>query len=243
MLRLKNIKKDYKVAGGAVSALKGISIDFRENEFVSVLGPSGCGKTTLLNIVGGLDGYSGGDLVINGISTKKYKDSDWDTYRNHRVGFIFQSYNLIPHQSVLSNVELALTLSGVSKKARRKAAIDALTTVGLADQNLLPLRVDGCIVGGEVKVITVFGIKVIANLCSEKLGVQICILCVHDAIVTEVGYTDRHVLQVLITHREIHCGKLCLCRINKVGFNDGIHQRAQGVGVTAQNSQLAVLLV
>ncbi len=134
MLRLKNIKKDYKVAGGAVPALKGISIDFRENEFVSVLGPSGCGKTTLLNIVGGLDGYSGGDLVINGISTKKYKDSDWDAYRNHRVGFIFQSYNLIPHQSVLSNVELALTLSGVSKKARRKAAIDALTTVGLADQ-------------------------------------------------------------------------------------------------------------
>lgn len=134
MLRLKNIKKDYKVAGGAVAALKGISIDFRENEFVSVLGPSGCGKTTLLNIVGGLDGYSGGDLVINGVSTKKYKDSDWDTYRNHRVGFIFQSYNLIPHQSVLSNVELALTLSGVSKKARRKAAIDALTTVGLADQ-------------------------------------------------------------------------------------------------------------
>ena len=134
MLRLKNIKKDYKVAGGAVSALKGISIDFRESEFVSVLGPSGCGKTTLLNIIGGLDGYSGGDLVINGISTKKYKDNDWDAYRNHRVGFIFQSYNLIPHQSVLSNVELALTLSGVSKKERRKAAIEALTTVGLADQ-------------------------------------------------------------------------------------------------------------
>ncbi len=134
MLRLKNIKKEYRVAGGAVKALNGVSIDFRENEFVSVLGQSGCGKTTLLNIVGGLDGYTSGDLVINGISTKKYKDRDWDIYRNHRVGFIFQSYNLIPHQSVLSNVELALTLSGVSRKERRRRAIEALTTVGLADQ-------------------------------------------------------------------------------------------------------------
>ncbi len=134
MLRLKNIKKDYKVANDSVSALKGISIDFRRNEFVSVLGQSGCGKTTLLNIIGGLDGYTSGDLVINGISTKKYKDSDWDAYRNHRVGFIFQSYNLIPHQSVLKNVELALTLSGVSRKERRKRAVEALTTVGLGDQ-------------------------------------------------------------------------------------------------------------
>ncbi len=134
MLRLKNIKKDYKVANDSVTALKGISIDFRRNEFVSVLGQSGCGKTTLLNIIGGLDGYTSGDLVINGISTKKYKDSDWDAYRNHRVGFIFQSYNLIPHQSVLKNVELALTLSGVSRKERRKRAVEALTTVGLGDQ-------------------------------------------------------------------------------------------------------------
>ncbi len=133
MLRLKNIKKDYKVAGESVPALKGVNIDFRSNEFVSVLGQSGCGKTTLLNIIGGLDGYTSGDLLINGISTKKYKDSDWDTYRNHRVGFIFQSYNLIPHQSVLSNVELALTLSGVSRKERKRRAIEALTTVGLAD--------------------------------------------------------------------------------------------------------------
>ncbi len=134
MLRLKNIKKDYKVAGDSVAALKGIDIDFRSNEFVSVLGQSGCGKTTLLNIIGGLDGYTSGDLIINGISTKKYKDSDWDAYRNHRVGFIFQSYNLIPHQSVLKNVELALTLSGVSRKERKRRAIEALTTVGLADQ-------------------------------------------------------------------------------------------------------------
>ncbi len=134
MLRLKNIKKDYKVANESVTALKGINIDFRSNEFVSVLGQSGCGKTTLLNIIGGLDGYTSGDLIINGISTKKYRDNDWDTYRNHRVGFIFQSYNLIPHQSVLRNVELALTLSGVSRKERRKRATQALTTVGLADQ-------------------------------------------------------------------------------------------------------------
>ena len=104
MLRLKNIGKKYKVAEGTVEALKNINIDFRSNEFVSVLGQSGCGKTTLLNIIGGLDGYTHGDLVINGVSTKKYKDCDWDNYRNHKVGFIFQSYNLIPHQSVLKNV-------------------------------------------------------------------------------------------------------------------------------------------
>ncbi len=134
MLRLKNIGKNYKVAEGKVEALKNINIDFRSNEFVSVLGQSGCGKTTLLNIIGGLDGYTHGDLVINGVSTKKYKDCDWDTYRNHKVGFIFQSYNLIPHQSVLKNVELALTLSGVSRKERRKRAVDALNTVGLGDQ-------------------------------------------------------------------------------------------------------------
>ncbi len=134
MLRLKNIGKKYKVAEGTVEALKKINIDFRSNEFVSVLGQSGCGKTTLLNIIGGLDGYTHGDLVINGVSTKKYKDCDWDTYRNHKVGFIFQSYNLIPHQSVLKNVELALTLSGVSRKERRKRAVEALTTVGLSDQ-------------------------------------------------------------------------------------------------------------
>ena len=134
MLRLKNIKKDYKVAGGAVPALKGISIDFRENEFVSVLGPSGCGKTTLLNIVGGLDGYSGGDLVINGISTKKYKDSDWDAYRNHRVGFIFQSFNLIGSMTALENVELPLVLRGVGRKNRRQTALEALERVGLSQR-------------------------------------------------------------------------------------------------------------
>lgn len=134
MLKLNNITKKYKVGDMTVEALKGVSVEFRENEFVSVLGPSGCGKTTLLNIVGGLDQYTSGDLIINDKSTKEYKDSDWDTYRNHRIGFVFQSYNLISHQTVLSNVELALTLSGVGKSERRKRAMDALNRVGLSDQ-------------------------------------------------------------------------------------------------------------
>ena len=120
MLTLANITKEYRLGDNIIKALKDINIKFRKSEFVSILGPSGCGKTTLLNIVGGLDKYTNGDLTINGISTKKYKDRDWDTYRNHSVGFVFQSYNLIPHQTVLSNVELALTLSGVSKEERRK---------------------------------------------------------------------------------------------------------------------------
>ena len=144
MLKLIGIKKDYYLGDTAVPALKGVDIEFRNNEFVSVLGPSGCGKTTLLNIIGGLDRYSDGDLIINGRSTKLYKDADWDTYRNHTIGFIFQSYNLIPHQTVLSNVELALTLSGVSKAERRKRAIEALEKVGLSDQlNKKPNQMSG----------------------------------------------------------------------------------------------------
>lgn len=134
MLQLKNITKDYKVGDEKVHALKGVSIDFRESEFVSILGQSGCGKTTLLNIIGGLDRYTEGDLIIGGKSTKEFKNADWDTYRNHSIGFVFQSYNLIPHQTVLSNVELALTLSGVSKTERRQRAKDALVKVGLGDQ-------------------------------------------------------------------------------------------------------------
>ena len=122
MLRLKNIKKDYVMADTTVKALKGINISFRKNEFVSILGPSGCGKTTLLNIIGGLDKYTKGDLLIDRVSTKKFDDRDWDTYRNHSIGFIFQSYNLIPHQTVLENVELALTIGGVSKDERVKKA-------------------------------------------------------------------------------------------------------------------------
>ena len=134
MLKLDNIVKDYDAGGEKVRALKGVSIEFRKSEFVAVLGQSGCGKTTLLNIIGGLDQYTSGDLSINGKSTKKFRDADWDTYRNHSVGFVFQSYNLIPHQTVLANVELALTLSGVGKAERRRRAVEALEKVGLGDQ-------------------------------------------------------------------------------------------------------------
>lgn len=134
MLQCKNIIKDYVSGDETVHALKDVSLSFREHEFVSILGQSGCGKTTFLNIIGGLDHYTSGDLIINGKSTKDYKDKDWDTYRNHQVGFVFQSYNLIMHQSVLSNVELALTLTGVGKEERRKRAIEALNKVGLSDQ-------------------------------------------------------------------------------------------------------------
>ena len=134
MLELKDIKKDYVSGDAMVHALKGVSLQFRDSEFVAILGQSGCGKTTMLNIVGGLDRYTSGDLVINGVSTKEYRDRDWDSYRNHSVGFVFQSYNLIPHQDVLSNVELALTLSGVSKSERRARAVAALEQVGLGDQ-------------------------------------------------------------------------------------------------------------
>lgn len=134
MLQCKNIIKDYVSGDEIVHALKGVSLSFREHEFVSILGQSGCGKTTFLNIIGGLDHYTSGDLIINGKSTKDYSDKDWDTYRNHQVGFVFQSYNLIMHQSVLSNVELALTLTGVNKEERRKRAIEALNKVGLSNQ-------------------------------------------------------------------------------------------------------------
>ena len=130
MLELNDIKKDYVSGSTTVSALKGINLRFGVCEFVSILGQSGCGKTTMLNIIGGLDKYTSGDLKINGVSTKNYKDRDWDFYRNNSIGFVFQSYNLIPHQTVLSNVELALTLSGVSKAERKKRAIEALEKVG-----------------------------------------------------------------------------------------------------------------
>ncbi|MGI6194849.1 MAG: ATP-binding cassette domain-containing protein [Eubacteriales bacterium] len=134
MLRLKNIRKDYIVGDTIVHALRGVSIELRKNEFVAVLGPSGCGKTTLLNIIGGLDRYTEGELSVSGRSTEKFSDTDWDAYRNYRVGFVFQTYNLIPHQNVLSNVELALTLSGVPKAERQRRAIEALERVGLGDQ-------------------------------------------------------------------------------------------------------------
>ena len=131
MLEIKKIHKVYTTDNFKQTALDNVSLNFRESEFVSILGPSGSGKTTLLNIIGGLDKYTSGDLIINGVSTKKYNDRDWDTYRNHKIGFVFQSYNLISHQSVLSNVELALTLSGVSSSERKERAKEALKQVGL----------------------------------------------------------------------------------------------------------------
>lgn len=144
MLQLKNITKNYLSGDTEVKALRGIDLEFRESEFVSILGPSGCGKTTLLNIIGGLDRYTTGDLIINDKSTKEFKDKDWDTYRNHSIGFVFQNYNLIPHQTVLANVELALTISGVSKEERRKRAKEALEKVGLGDQlNKKPNQMSG----------------------------------------------------------------------------------------------------
>ena len=144
MLKLKDIRKDYLSGDSTVHALKGVNLEFRESEFVAILGHSGCGKTTLLNIIGGLDQYTSGDLVINGKSTKNFSDGDWDTYRNHSIGFVFQSYNLIPHQTVLSNVELALTLSGVAPAERKARAKEALEKVGLGDQlNKKPNQMSG----------------------------------------------------------------------------------------------------
>ena len=134
MLQIRDIHKEYKTGSLVQKALDGVSLNLRDNEFVAILGPSGSGKTTLLNIIGGLDRYDNGDLIINGVSTKRYKDRDWDSYRNHTIGFVFQSYNLIPHQTVLSNVELALTISGISGKERRQKALDALDKVGLREQ-------------------------------------------------------------------------------------------------------------
>ncbi len=134
MIQIKNIVKTYLSGENEVKALKDVSINFRNSEFVSILGPSGCGKTTMLNIIGGLDKYTSGDIVINGVSTKEYKDKDWDAYRNHYIGFVFQSYNLISHLSVLENVELALSIAGMSKKEKRKKALKALKEVGLEDQ-------------------------------------------------------------------------------------------------------------
>ena len=133
MLRIHNISKEYRTGAYVQRALDHISLDLRDNEFVAILGPSGSGKTTLLNVIGGLDRYDSGDLIINGVSTKRYSDRDWDAYRNHSVGFIFQSYNLIPHQSILANVELALTIGGTSKSERTHRAEEALRRVGLGD--------------------------------------------------------------------------------------------------------------
>ena len=144
MLELRNITKDYIMGGSSFKALKGISLRFRNSEFVSILGPSGCGKTTLLNIIGGLDHFTTGDLIINGKSTKNYTSRNWDTYRNHTIGFVFQSYNLIPHQTVLQNVELALSIGGIKKKERKERAKKALEQVGLGEHiNKKPNQLSG----------------------------------------------------------------------------------------------------
>lgn len=144
MLILKDVKKTYGEKENVVNALKGVSINFPDSEFVSILGPSGCGKTTLLNIIGGLDRYTEGDLIINGVSTKTYKDRDWDTYRNHSIGFVFQSYNLIPHLTILENVELTVTLGGMDKQERKRRAKDALISVGLKEKlNKKPNELSG----------------------------------------------------------------------------------------------------
>ena len=134
MLQIKNICKEYRTGNLVQKALDHVSLNLRDSEFVAILGPSGSGKTTLLNVIGGLDSYDSGDLIINGVSTKKYRSRDWDAYRNHTIGFVFQSYNLIPHQTILANVELTLTISGISKAERRKRSVEALARVGLADQ-------------------------------------------------------------------------------------------------------------
>ncbi len=144
MIKITDIVKDYTAGDSVVHALKGISLTFRENEFVSILGPSGCGKTTLLNVLGGLDRYTSGEIEINGKSTKLFRDKDWDAYRNHYIGFIFQSYNLIPHLSVLENVEIALTIAGLDRKTKREKAKEALNRVGLGEQlNKKPNQLSG----------------------------------------------------------------------------------------------------
>ena len=144
VLQIKSISKQYKTGDFVQKALDDVSLNLRDSEFVAILGPSGSGKTTLLNIIGGLDRYDSGDLIINGVSTKRYKDRDWNSYRNHTIGFVFQSYNLIPHQTILSNVELALTISGVSRTERRERARKALEQVGLGDHiNKKPNQLSG----------------------------------------------------------------------------------------------------
>ena len=198
MLELKGIKKDYPAGSGVVHALKGIDLQFRKSEFVSILGPSGCGKTTMLNIIGGLDGYTEGDLVINGTSTKEYKDRDWDTYRNHSVGFVFQSYNLIPHQTVLQNVEIALTLSGVSKAERRERAKAALEQVGLGDQ--LDKR-PGAMSGGQMQRVAIA--RALVNdpdiiLADEPTGALDTVTSVQVMDILKEVSKDR--LVVMVTH-------------------------------------------
>ena len=198
MLSLKNITKDYVTGDAVVHALRGVSLDFRRSEFVSILGASGCGKTTLLNIVGGLDRYTSGDLVINGVSTKEYADGDWDAYRNHTIGFVFQTYNLIGHQTVLGNVELALTLSGVSKEKRREMAAAALEKVGLKEYlNKKPNQLSG----GQMQRVAIA--RAIVNnpdviLADEPTGALDTVTSVQIMDILKEIAADR--LVIMVTH-------------------------------------------
>lgn len=217
MLELKNITKVYEMANFKQTALSKVNINFRESEFVSILGPSGSGKTTLLNIIGGLDKYTSGDLIINGISTKKYKDSDWDSFRNHRVGFVFQSYNLISHQSILSNVELALTLSGVKKEERIKRAREVLIKVGLKDHiNKKPNQLSG----GQMQRVAIA--RALVNnpdilLCDEPTGALDT--KTSEEVMSILKEISKDKLVVMVTHNE-ELAKTYSTRI--ISIKDGV---------------------
>jgi putative ABC transport system permease protein len=198
MLELKDIKKHYTVGSTTTKALDGVSVAFRKQEFVAILGPSGSGKTTMLNVIGGLDKYDSGDMIINGKSTKTFKDRDWDAYRNNSIGFIFQSYNLISHQGIIDNVELGMTLSGISKSERREKAEDALRRVGLGDHmNKRPNQLSG----GQMQRVAIA--RALANdpdilLCDEPTGALDSETSVQ--IMELIQELSKEKLVVMVTH-------------------------------------------
>ena len=222
MLQIRDIHKEYKTGSLVQKALDGVSLNLRDNEFVAILGPSGSGKTTLLNIIGGLDRYDNGDLIINGVSTKRYKDRDWDSYRNHTIGFVFQSYNLIPHQTVLSNVELALTISGISGKERRQKALDALDKVGLREQaHKKPNQMSG----GQMQRVAIARALVndpdilladeptgaldtetsiqVMDLLKEVAKDRLVVMVTHNPELAEEYATRKHIIRIVIAVRFI----------------------------------------
>ena len=247
MLELKGITKEYKTGAETVHALRGIDLAFRESEFVSILGPSGCGKTTMLNILGGLDQYTSGDLLINGISTKEYKDADWDAYRNDTIGFVFQSYNLISHQTVLSNVELALTLSGVSAAERKSRAVRALEQVGLGDQiNKHPAEMSG----GQVQRVAIA--RALINdpdiiLADEPTGALDTETSTQVmAILKEIS---RRKLVIMVTHNpelaEAYSTRIVRLSDGRVisdsdPFDPGIHEITEGISIEPDSRNEAV---
>ena len=247
MLELKGITKEYKTGAETVHALRGIDLSFRESEFVSILGPSGCGKTTMLNILGGLDQYTSGDLLINGISTKEYKDADWDAYRNDTIGFVFQSYNLISHQTVLSNVELALTLSGVSAAERKSRAVKALEQVGLGDQiNKHPAEMSG----GQVQRVAIA--RALINdpdiiLADEPTGALDTETSTQVmAILKEIS---RRKLVIMVTHNpelaEAYSTRIVRLSDGRVisdsdPFDPGLHEVTEGISIEPDSRNEAV---